>query len=89
MTVSAKINNGGDVCVRSKGRDMRDGFSVEDHRIRQIAEELIAEEMQFVRAELEMLRADMHQSNLEQRNDLLAFYDDVMSIIRRGLRVAS
>jgi|GraSoiStandDraft_50_1057286.scaffolds.fasta_scaffold2716634_1 hypothetical protein len=43
-------------------------LSAEDSRIMRIAERLIAEEMQFVRDELEMLRADMHQSYADQRS---------------------
>jgi hypothetical protein len=60
-------------------------FSTEDSRIRRIAETLIAQEMKFVRNELEMLRADLNKSYELQRNGLQEFYDDAMCIIKRGL----
>ncbi|MBR1276105.1 hypothetical protein [Bradyrhizobium sp. AUGA SZCCT0283] len=58
-------------------------ISTEDHRIRRIAEMLIAEEMQYVRHELEMLRADLNRSYEIQREELHEFYLDAISTIKR------
>jgi hypothetical protein len=54
----------------------------EDHRITRIAEMLISEEMQLVRQELEMLRADLNRSYEIQREELQEFYLDAMLAIK-------
>jgi hypothetical protein len=65
------------------GMSLQDAnFSIEDNRIRRVAEILIAQEMQFVREELEMLRADLNKSYEVQRHGLQEFYDDALSIIK-------
>ena len=58
-------------------------ISTEESRILRVAEQLIAEEMQSVRHELELLRAAMNKSYEIQRRDLQEFYDDTRQIIRR------
>jgi len=58
-------------------------ISTEESRILRIAEMLIAEELQLVRDELEMLRADLNRSFAIQRHELQVFYDDAMRIIKR------
>ena len=58
-------------------------LSTRDSRVLHLAEMLIAEEMEFVRRELELLRADMNRSYEIQRHELQTFYDDAMAIIKR------
>ena len=58
-------------------------ISTEESRILRIAEMMIAEEMQFVRHELEILRADLNRSYEIQREELREFYLDAMLAIKR------
>ena len=57
--------------------------SIEDNRIRIIAERLINEELRAVRRDLEVLRSDLLRSSAIQRHELQVFYDDAMTIIRK------
>jgi hypothetical protein len=47
-----------------------------------VAEILIAQEMSFVRDELEHLRADLAKASEIQRRELQEFYNDAMSIMK-------
>ena len=59
-------------------------ISTEEGCIVRIAEMLIAEEMRFVREELEKLRSDLALTSAIQRQELQTFYEDAMLIIKRN-----
>jgi hypothetical protein len=58
-------------------------ISTEESRIMRKAEMLIADEMQSLLHELELLRADTRRSYELQRSDLQEFYKYMSTVIKR------